>query len=81
MNRTPRPALGVRRTDRVPDGLVDLAPRRTLATAHTVRFPHARPHLPPGAAARAEAARLLAGLGGEVTVDLARYAELAEASR
>jgi transposase len=36
---------------------------------------------PPGAAARAEAARLLAGLGGEVTVDLARYAELAEASR
>jgi hypothetical protein len=36
---------------------------------------------PPGQAARAEAARLLAGLGGEVTVDLARYAELAEASR
>jgi transposase len=36
---------------------------------------------PPGTAARAEAARLLAGLGGEVTVDLARYAELAEASR
>jgi len=34
---------------------------------------------PPGQAARAEAARLLAGLGGEVTVDLARYAELAEA--
>jgi hypothetical protein len=34
---------------------------------------------PPGAAARAEAARLLAGLGGDVTVDLARYAELAEA--
>jgi hypothetical protein len=36
---------------------------------------------PPGAAARAEATRLLAGLGGEVTVDLARYAELAEAAR
>jgi len=36
---------------------------------------------PPGAAARAEAARLLAGLGGEVTVDLARYAELAEAGQ
>ena len=36
---------------------------------------------PPGAAARAEAARLLAGLGGDVTVDLARYAELAEAGR
>ena len=35
---------------------------------------------PPGEAARAEAARLLAGLdGGEVTVDLHRYAELAEA--
>jgi hypothetical protein len=36
---------------------------------------------PPGAAARAEAARLLSGLGPEVTVDLARYAELAEVSR
>jgi hypothetical protein len=36
---------------------------------------------PPGTAARAEAARLLAGLGPEVTVDLARYAELAEASQ
>jgi transposase len=35
---------------------------------------------PPGEAARAEGARLLAGLGGgEVTVDLHRYAELAEA--
>jgi hypothetical protein len=35
---------------------------------------------PPGEAARGEAERLLAGLGGgEVTVDLARYAELAEA--
>jgi hypothetical protein len=36
---------------------------------------------PPGEAARAEAARLLAGLGPEVSVDLARYAELAEAGR
>ena len=36
---------------------------------------------PPGAAARAEAARLLAGLGGDVTVDLDRYAELAQAAR
>jgi hypothetical protein len=35
---------------------------------------------PPGEAARAEATRLLAGLGGEVTVDLSRYAELAEAA-
>src|SRR5262252_2733436 len=35
---------------------------------------------PPGQTARAEAARLLASLGGgEVTVDLHRYAELAEA--
>jgi transposase len=32
---------------------------------------------PPGTAARAEAGRLLAGLGPDVTVDLARYAELA----
>jgi hypothetical protein len=36
---------------------------------------------PPGLAARAEADRLLAGLGPDVTVDLARYAELAEVSR
>ncbi|MGO8956336.1 MAG: Mu transposase domain-containing protein [Streptosporangiaceae bacterium] len=36
---------------------------------------------PPGPAARAEAGRLLAGLGPDVTVDLARYAELAEVSR
>jgi transposase len=36
---------------------------------------------PPGPAARAEAAALLAGLGPEMTVDLARYAELAEANR
>lgn len=32
---------------------------------------------PPGEQARAEAARLLADLGPEVVVDLARYAELA----
>ena len=36
---------------------------------------------PPGAAARAEAAKLLAGLGPRGHVDLARYAELAEAAR
>jgi Mu transposase-like protein len=36
---------------------------------------------PPGPAARAEAGRLLAGLGPDVTIDLARYAELAEVSR
>jgi transposase len=36
---------------------------------------------PPGPAARAEATRLLAGLGPEVTVDLGRYAELAEVTQ
>ncbi len=36
---------------------------------------------PPGPAARAEAGRLLAGLGPEMTVDLADWAELAEAGR
>jgi len=36
---------------------------------------------PPGQSARAEAARLLAGLGPEVVVDLAAYAELAEVTR
>jgi len=36
---------------------------------------------PPGLAARAEAGRLLGGLGPDVTVDLARYAELAEVAR
>lgn len=36
---------------------------------------------PPGPAARAEAAKLLTGLGPDVAVDLRRYAELAEAGR
>ena len=37
----------------------------------------ARPNHPPGKGARAEAAKLLAGLGPEVLVDLGRYADLA----
>lgn len=36
---------------------------------------------PPGPAALAAAARLLGGEGREVTVDLGRYAEFAEALR
>jgi hypothetical protein len=36
---------------------------------------------PPGESARAEAGRLLAGLGPDVTVDLADWAELAEVTR
>lgn len=52
-----------------------------VLAAFTTRPPCARKgNHPPGEAARAEAVRLLASLGGgEVTVDLARYAELAEA--
>jgi hypothetical protein len=36
---------------------------------------------PPGEPARAEAARLLVGLGPDVTVDLADWAELAQVTR
>ena len=55
---------------------------RVVLSAFTTSPPCQRKgNHPPGDAARAEAARLLAGLGGEVTVDLARYAELAEAGR
>ena len=55
---------------------------RTVLSAFTTDPPCQRKsNHPPGAAARAEAARLLAGPGPDVTVDLARYAELAEASR
>lgn len=35
---------------------------------------------PPGSQARAEAAKLLSGLGAEVVIDLARYGELADTS-
>jgi hypothetical protein len=55
---------------------------RVVLSAFTADRPCQRKgNHPPGAAARGEAARLLAGLGPDVTVDLARYAELAEAAR
>jgi transposase len=51
---------------------------RVVLSAFTTSPPCQRKgNHPPGQAARAEAARLLAGLGPDVTVDLARYAELA----
>ena len=54
---------------------------RVVLSAFTTSPPCQRKgNHPPGAAARAEAARLLASLGGEVSVDLNRYAELAEAA-
>jgi len=57
-------------------------PERVVQSAFTTDPPCRRKgNHPPGAAARAEPVRLLAGLGGEVTVDLARYAELAEAGQ
>jgi len=63
---------------RTPEHRGELA--RVVLSAFTTDPPCQRKgNHPPGAAARAEAARLLAGLGGgEVTVDLNRYAELAE---
>jgi transposase len=73
-----------------PDGagilVRDSGHRAELERAVLSAFTTARPcerkgNHPPGEAARAEAARLLAGLGPEVTVDLGRYAELAEAGR
>ncbi len=55
---------------------------RAVLSAFTTERPCQRKgNHPPGPAARAEAARLLASLGPDVTVDLARYAELAEAGR
>ena len=50
-----------------------------LAAFTTARPCQRKGNHPPGETARAEAARLLAGLGGDVTVDLNRYAELAQA--
>jgi hypothetical protein len=65
---------------RTPEHRAEL--ERVVLSAFTTDPPCQRKgNHPPGQAARAEAARLLAGLGGEVTVDLARYAELAEASQ
>lgn len=55
---------------------------RVVLSAFTTDRPcQGKGNHPPGAAARAEAARLLSGLGPDVTVDLARYAELAEVTR
>jgi transposase len=55
---------------------------RVVLSAFTTDRPCQRKgNHPPGPAARAEAGRLLASLGPDVTVDLARYGELAEAGR
>ena len=55
---------------------------RAVLSAFTTDRPCERKgNHPPGEAARAEAARLLAGLGPDVTVDLADWAELAEVTR
>jgi transposase len=55
---------------------------RVVLSAFTTSPPCQRKgNHPPGEAARAQAGRLLSGLGGDVTVDLNRYAELAEAAR
>jgi hypothetical protein len=51
---------------------------RVVLSAFTTDRPCERKgNHPPGESARGEAARLLAGLGPDVTVDLTRYAELA----
>jgi transposase len=62
------------------------AHRDALETAVLSAFTTARPcdrkaNRPPGAAALAEAARLLGPEGSDVVVDLARYAELVEGTR
>ena len=55
---------------------------RVVLSAFTTDRPCERKgNHPPGQSARAEAARLLAGLGPEVTVDLADWADLAEVTR
>ena len=55
---------------------------RAVLSAFTTDRPCQRKgNHPPGHTARAEAARLLAGLGPDVTVDLADWAELAEVTR
>ena len=55
--------------------------RAVLSAFTTRRSCERKGNHPPGEPARAEAARLLAGLGPEVTVDLADWAELAEVTR
>lgn len=52
--------------------------RVVLSAFSTERPCERKANRPPGADARAEAAQLLAGLGGEVVIDLARYGELAD---
>lgn len=55
---------------------------RVVLSAFTTARPCERKgNHPPGEAARAEAAALLAGLGPDVTVDLADWAELAQVTR
>jgi transposase len=54
---------------------------RVVLSAFTTERPCERKaNRPPGESARAEAAKLLAGLGSEVVIDLARYGELADTS-
>lgn len=86
---TPRPAPGWLPTRLAPDGAATIVRNpahraeleRVVLSAFTTSPPCQRKgNHPPGAAARAEAARLLASLGGEVSIDLNRYAELAEAA-
>jgi transposase len=55
--------------------------KAVLAAFTTDRPCERKGNHPPGDHARAEAARLLAGLGPEVTVDLADWAEMAQATR
>jgi hypothetical protein len=55
---------------------------RVVLSAFTTRRPCERKgNHPPGESARAEASRLLAGLGPDVTIDLADWAELAAVTR
>lgn len=54
---------------------------RVVLSAFTTERPCERKaNRPPGADARAEAAKLLSGLGSDVVIDLARYGELAGAT-
>ncbi len=54
---------------------------RVVLSAFTTERPCERKaNRPPGDSARAEAAKLLSGLGSEVVIDLARYGELANTS-
>ena len=52
-----------------------------MLSAFTTQRPCERKaNRPPGEPARAEAAKLLSGLGADVVIDLARYGELADTS-